>query len=203
MLDTLTPVLRGEIAEHPAGTLLLVPGPADALFRLHQGLVRLHAVDGEGNALTLRYVKPGGFFGEEALADRPRSVFAEAVTHVTVERLAPEALSADQRAEVAAHLAAAMDGLYRAQHRLATLRLRARVAAELLALRDSALADLGEAGPVVRITHDELASSVGSVRETVTKVVGELARLGAVDAGYGRIRLRDEARLRAVADGDG
>jgi CRP-like cAMP-binding protein len=181
---------------------LLVPGPSDAIYRLHDGLVRLHAVDGEGNALTMRYVKPDGFFGEEALSGAPRNVFAEAVTDVRVERIDPATLTPRQRAELAMHLASAMGDLYRGLHRLATKRLRSRVAAELLALGDSALADPGENGPVVRVTHDGLASSVGSVRETVTKVVGELARMGAVDAGYGRIRLRDAGLLREVADGD-
>jgi CRP-like cAMP-binding protein len=201
MTDTLVERGQSPLADHERGTLLLVPGPSDAVYRLHRGLVRLHAVDDEGNALTMRYVKPVGFFGEEAIAGAPRSVFAEAVTDVRVERIAPDDLTPRQRSELAIHLADAMSDLYRGLHRLATKRLRARVAAELLALGDSALADPGEDGPVVRVTHDALASSVGSVRETVTKVVGELARLGAVDAGYGRIRLRDARRLREVADG--
>lgn len=200
MMDTLAPSRPSALVEHERGSLLLVPGPSDAIYRLHHGLVRLHAVDGEGNALTMRYVKPDGFFGEEALSGAPRNVFAEAVTDVRVERIEPAMLTPQQRGELATHLAGAMGDLYRGLHRLATKRLRSRVAAELLALGDSALADPGENGPVVRVTHDGLASSVGSVRETVTKVVGELARMGAVDAGYGRIRLRDTARLREVAD---
>lgn len=189
------------VRDHPAGTLLIVPGPASELYRLHRGLVRVHAVDAGGDSLTLRYVKPGGFFGEEALVGGARTVFAEAVTDVAVEVLDPSALPPEVHGELSVHLADAMDWLYRALHRNATKRLRARVAADLLALRDSALAEVDDGVPVVRITHDELAASVGSVRETVTKVVGELARLGALESGYGRIRLRDEARLRVEADG--
>lgn len=41
--------------------------------------------------------------------------------------------------------------------------------------------------------------AVGSVRETVTKVVGELTREGLIAAGYGKIALLDVAKLGAVA----
>jgi CRP-like cAMP-binding protein len=75
------------------------------------------------------------------------------------------------------------------------------VAAELLDLADSALATRDGDRTAVRITHDALADSVGSVRETVTKVIGELSRAGAVDAGYGRVVVRDRQRLRDLANG--
>ena len=65
---------------------------------------------------------------------------------------------------------------------------------------DSALASRGGRGePIVHITHDDLAAAVGSVRETVTKVVGELSRQGAINAGYGKIALIDISLLRTVA----
>jgi CRP/FNR family transcriptional regulator, cyclic AMP receptor protein len=37
------------------------------------------------------------------------------------------------------------------------------------------------------------------VRETVTKVIGELAKEGMIDSGYGKITLRDLEGLRGVA----
>ena len=45
----------------------------------------------------------------------------------------------------------------------------------------------------------DLAAAVGSVRETVTKVVGELSRQGAIHAGYGKISLTSPAVLRTIA----
>lgn len=192
---------NGSIETHDAGSVLYVPGRSSAVYRLLSGLVRLHIVDADGEGVTLRYVKPGDWFGVEALADLPRSVFADAVTDVRVERLEASALTAEQRDTAMARLAAALDGLYRALHRRATRRLASRVAAELLELRDSALSCDEDGVRTILMTHDALAASVGSVRETVTKVVGELARSGAIDAGYGRIRLRDEALLRRAADG--
>ena len=52
---------------------------------------------------------------------------------------------------------------------------------------------------MIYATHDELAAAVGSVRETVTKVVGELSREGIISAGYGKITLKDQQALANIA----
>ena len=182
------------------GEVVLFPGPPGPVYRVVRGLLRVHMVDGDGNGLTLRYVKPGGYFGEEALAGTARRYFAEAVTETDVASLPLDGLDEAARSELTGHLSAAMQSLYRSLSRLAGKRLKARIAAELLELRDSDLASLdGEERPVVHITHDDLAAAVGSVRETVTKVVGELSRMGAITAGYGKIALDDIEALREVA----
>lgn len=182
------------------GEVILFPGPPGSLYRVERGLVRVHTVDGEGNGLTLRYVKPRGFFGEEAVGGAARRYFAEAVTETEVVAIPYENLDEPLRIELDQHLAVAMQSLYRSLSRLAGKRLKARIAAELLELRDSDLSSRdGSERPVVHITHDDLAAAVGSVRETVTKVVGELSRLGAITAGYGKIALDDIDLLREVA----
>ncbi|MBW7915197.1 MAG: helix-turn-helix domain-containing protein [Trueperaceae bacterium] len=184
-----------------AGDVVLYPGPPGDLYQVVSGLVRLHAVDGDGLGATLRYVKPGGYFGEEAVTGRPRRYFAEAVTAAAVTVLDPHYLSgADVRA-LALDLAVAIDRLNRSVLRLATRPLKARVAAELLELSDSAIASVSEEGvATVRMTHDELAAAVGSVRETVTKVIGELVRAGALRAGYAKLVILDPDLLTEIAD---
>lgn len=182
------------------GEVILFPGAPALLYRVASGLVRLHAVDGDGNGLTLRYVKPGGFFGEESLTGQPRKYFAEAVTSTELEVMAPSELDDSVAENLTEHLSDAIQTLYRSLSRLAGKRLKARIAAELLELRDSDLASRGKDDEVfVHITHDDLAAAVGSVRETVTKVVGELSRMGAITAGYGKIALDDVELLREVA----
>ena len=184
-----------------ADEIILFPGKASALYRLAKGLVRIHTVDDEGNGLTLRYVKPGGYFGEEVISQTQRHYFAEAVTNCQLEVLEPELLTASDMAKLTAHLAQSMEALYKSLHRLAGKRLKSRIAAELLDLKDSALSTLSTDNiSMVHITHDDLAAAVGSVRETVTKVVGELAKSGAISAGYGKIILSDPAMLKTIAD---
>ncbi len=183
-----------------AGEVTLFPGDPDNLYRVQEGLVRIHTVDDEGNGLTLRYVKPGGYFGEEALVGLQRRYFAEAVTSSSIEVMSPATLGPQENLTLTTHLVEAMERLYRALYRLSGKRLKARIAAELLDLQDSALATTGANGEaIVHITHDDLAAAVGSVRETVTKVVGELSRQGAIHAGYGKIALVNLETLRTIA----
>ena len=187
-------------SEYAAGEIILFPGAASGLLKLRSGLIRLHAVDQGGFGVTLRYVKPGGYFGEEVLTGRRRRYFAEAVTGSSVESVAVEKLNRQALLELATFLASSLDQMNRALLRLAGKPLRARIAAELLELSDSALAgrtDTGES--VVYMTHDDLAAAVGSVRETVTKVIGDMARSGALRAGYGKIVVLDQAQLAELA----
>ncbi|TBH20595.1 helix-turn-helix domain-containing protein [Thermus thermamylovorans] len=189
----------GEVILYPG-----VPGPRDRVYRVLQGLVRLEAVDGEGNALTLRLVRPGGYFGEEALFGLERGYFAEAVTEVVAETLPKEAPPEEVK-DLLCHLSQALSNAYRRIERLATQRLKNRMAAALLELSETPLAKEEEEGLVLRATHDELAAAVGSVRETVTKVIGELAREGYIRSGYGKILLKDIRGLEELARsrGDG
>lgn len=182
----------GEVILYPG-----VPGPRETPYRVERGLVRLQTVDEEGGTLTLRFVRPGGYFGEEALFGLERVYFAEAVTPVELTPLSdpsPEELQA-----LLAHLAQALSATYRRMVQLATQRLKNRMAAALLELAETPLAQEEEGKVVLRATHDELAWAVGSVRETVTKVIGELVREGYIRSGYGRIILLDPHELRALA----
>ncbi|WP_105317371.1 helix-turn-helix domain-containing protein [Thermus tenuipuniceus] len=189
----------GEVILYPG-----VPGPRDRVYRVLEGLVRLEAVDEEGNALTLRLVRPGGYFGEEAWAGMERTYFAEAVTEVVAEPLPKEPHPEEVR-QVLQSLAQALSESYRRIERLATQRLKNRMAASLLELAETPLAQEEPEGLVLRATHDELAAAVGSVRETVTKVIGELTREGYIRSGYGKIVLKDIKGLKELARsrGDG
>jgi CRP-like cAMP-binding protein len=49
-----------------------------------------------------------------------------------------------------------------------------------------------------KYTHHEMASYVGSTRETVTLILGELKRRGLIDIDRRRVVVRDFERLRAL-----
>ncbi len=186
--------------QYRPGAIILFPGKADSIYRLKSGLVRLHTMDNEGNGLTLRYVKPTDFFGEEALAGLERQHFAESVTESIVEIFSVNLITPEIALNLNARLAEALNRSYVTISRLAGKRLRARIAASILELSETALGSLRPDGQKqIQATHDELAAAVGSVRETVTKVIGELAREGVIDSGYGKIILRDETGLMKIA----
>ncbi len=194
IVDTLT-FRPGEIILYPG-----VPDPRDKLYQVREGLVRIQSVDDEGNALTLRFVRPGEYFGEEALAGIERIYFAEAATATKVDELNPALLSPEETVELTVHLVSALSESYRTIQRLVSQRLKNRIAAALLTFADTPLATQDKAGnPVVHVTHDEIAAAVGSVRETVTKVIGELAREGYIRSGYGKVALINVKGLRELA----
>jgi len=190
-----------------AGEVILYPGrvgPRDRIYRVESGLVRIQSVDNDGNALTLRFVKEGGYFGEEALTGEKRSYHAEAAVDTRIAQVSTANLTPEETLEIAGHLVEALSQAYDAIHRLTTQRLRHRVARAMLELADTPLAFRDSRGRItIRATHDEIAAAVGSVRETVTKIIGELTREGVIKSGYGRILLLDLQTLRELADSRG
>ncbi len=194
LLDTLT-FDPGEIILYPGE-----PSPKNPLYRVREGLVRLQSVDDEGNGLTLRFVRPGEFFGEEVLSGTARSYFAEAVTESKVDALAPSQLSPQEMAQLVQGLVRALGQTYQTIQRISSQRLKNRIAAALLELSRTPVAFVEKNGRVgVRATHDEIASAVGSVRETVTKVIGELTREGYIRSGYGKLVLENPAGLERLS----
>ena len=53
---------------------------------------------------------------------------------------------------------------------------------------------------ITGFNHLELAEKVGASREPVTKILDEFREAGLVELGRRRIRVRDLARLRALAE---
>lgn len=61
------------------------------------------------------------------------------------------------------------------------------------------LREAGEGAPAtVRLTQQELASMLGIGRQTVSRVLGNLERLGLVKRGRGQVQILDPDRLRAL-----
>ena len=137
------------------GSVILYPGKSDMLYRLQSGLVRIHTMDDDGNGLTLRYVKPGEFFGEESLSGLERSYFAEAVTDSTVDVMNPALLGPEENLEVTTHLVKIIARAYESIYRLVGKRLKSRIASELLELAQTALATQQPDGTtMIYATHD-------------------------------------------------
>ena len=198
IIDTLA-FRAGEIVLYPGN-----PGPRDRIYRVESGLVRIQSVDDDGNALTLRFVRPGEYFGEEALSGGDRRYHAEAATDTRIAQIHPERLDPQETLNLAVGLALALNQTYDAIQRLVSQRLKNRISAALLEFSETPLAVRDAKGRVViHVTHDEIAAAVGSVRETVTKVLGELARAGMIKSGYGRVMLLDVPGLIVLAGQNG
>lgn len=195
------------VGAYAAGHIFYAPeDPAEQVFVLQRGRVRLYKLSPEGRALTLLVLEPPAIFGDMALADAARhDSFAEAMSDCTVGTLGRDALRAVLSANPALtlRLMAVLSRRLRAMERkLADIAFKSvpqRLAGVLLSLVDDQPGAQSAGTPaVLRYTHQQLAEMIGSYRETVTKAIGEFREAGLIRVEEDAIYLTDVARLREV-----
>ncbi len=190
---------KAEVVSLAAGTPLFGEGSVCRQFPLVlAGSIRVAKV-GEGRELHLYRVTPGescvltssclvggrdypatGVVESDVrLVVLPKAVFDELVASHPPFRQYVFGLFADRLTDLMALVEA-----------VAFHKLDRRVAATLLGH-----------GRVVEMTHQQLADSVGSVREIVTRVLRSFVDQGLVKLGRGSIEVLDAAGLRSVAEG--
>lgn len=183
-----------QIIDHMSGT-------RDICFVV-EGRVRVVMYSMSGREVSFDDVDAGGYIGElSAIDGRPRSASVVALTDTLVAFMPPRlfqeivvgnpeiALSVMQRLASMVRRATGriMD--------LSTLGANNRVHAELLRLGKSALKpdNTAEISPIP--VHSDIASRVSTTRETVARVLGDLARGGIVERRQDSLVIRDYARL--------
>jgi CRP-like cAMP-binding protein len=173
------------------------------LFLLKRGYLYTYCLSSSGRKLVLSEYDTGTVCGLLALVgDGCYGVFAEAV-EPTLLCLLPTAMLwrlAQQEPRLAWRLfEAAGEDLRRAiteGEKLAFKTLRARLASVLIALGEQH--GLHLAG----LTHQDLADRVGTYRETVTTLLSELRRAGAVTLAPPHLQILDVEMLRDIAEND-
>jgi CRP-like cAMP-binding protein len=187
----------------PGETVLTEGKPCEGLYFVIQGQIRLIRGSTEGREHVLRVLGPGATFNDIAVFDGgPNSDGAVAVGPTTVGFIPKASMAAliERHPQVAK---AALKLLSSRQRTLGSV-------VEDLALRDVKtrvarllLGCMGEHEHIVErapdacahISHQEIASMVGSVREVVQRVLKELERDGAIALERTRIRIRDQSKL--------
>jgi CRP-like cAMP-binding protein len=177
--------------------------PGDSLYVVLSGRVRIVLPSVEGEDIVLVVFAPGDCFGELSLLDgKPRS--ATAVAQDACEMLT---LGRSEFLEhVASHPAVALKVLQTLSARLrrtnilladfAFMDLPARLVKRLLELACPSGKQVDPHVPVsVQITQAELASLVGSRRESVNKELHALAQRGFLIVERGRIVIKDPEAL--------
>lgn len=181
----------------------------ETLLLLTAGRVKILSLALTGRETILAFVEPGEVFGELAILDSgPRAEHAEAVLDSRVLAIPREEVLwlMDRRPEVALSITKLLGfRLRRIRHRLQNVLFRSnreRVVGILLELMEShgRVVDGGwEIG--MRLSHQELASLIGSTRETVTLTLGQLQSEGLIDVKRRRITIPNRERLTAGATG--
>lgn len=184
---------------------------AEAAMVLAEGRVKIGSLTADGKQTILAFVDPGELFGElEALDGGPREEFAEAAEKSTVVLL-PASVLRDllEQDPTLAMGVTKLIGLRRRriERRLKSLLFRSnrqRLVSLLLELADQ-YGQTSTDPPGVRLgiklSHQDMASVIGSTRETVTVVLGELQSEGLVSVGRRQIVLADPERLARASDG--
>ena len=185
-----------ELHAHPSGTLLVAQdAPADAVYFIAYGRVRLAVLGDSGRELTVGELERGDCFGESAiLADARHTASAIAAEDVLLLAVPRDAFIGYAQARPATAFRLAVEQTRRlatANQQLGEVTMHnveLRVARTLrrLAARDG---EPVSSGVVIRrrVTHQELAQMIGTCRETVTRSVAVLMRRGLVIAQHGKI----------------
>ena len=176
--------------------------PAQSIFRVRDGLIRITRMTPEGRILTVRHVMPGDFFGEEALMDGKRQEIAEALTNAQIEAVDPQMINHHDLMAITQSLSLQMQRLMDYEYHLQTGDLRQRVSRYLMKLSETPLAAVDEQGrPVISATHELIAEGTASTRESVSKIITELRSEGLIESGYRSIALVDTLTLQDIAEG--
>ncbi|RTE09175.1 Crp/Fnr family transcriptional regulator [Paenibacillus whitsoniae] len=187
------------------GKILFVEGDAgEELFLIASGVVKIYRVDND-KEVTLALFREGDFFGEMSLirSGQTRSATAETMETSTLYVLNRTAFTAFMEKSPRLCLKLLETTMQRLRHAndqiydLTFLGVRSRILKMMLRLSEQHGTRTPEGLLInVKLTHQELANMVGTVRESVTKVLQELLDDGRIHIDKKLITLKDPEALR-------
>ncbi len=194
-MTTITSVARGRVFYQPEDV-------GEVLFLIKEGRVQLYRISPEGKKLVIATLGSGTLFGEMALlGQQMHNAFAEAVEDCTIlvmSRADLERLILSKPSVGLRMLEITGRRLSDAEARLEDMAFKsipARLASLLLRL-----AAEHNGVDIVGFTHQDLAETIGTYRETATQVLNDMKAEGLIEIGRKRISIRDAARLTQVAE---
>jgi len=184
--------------------IVFFPGDAcDHVYWLREGRVKITRVSGDGRDLTYRHLFSGDMFGEECLvSDDRRDAYAEAMAKTVLCLMRADDFRRVVREEgevgfvLSQRLCHRVIDVERVLAETVFKTVRSRVASGLLRLYEHVSEK--ERG-TIRVTHQEVASLIGSTRETTTAVLHGLRKEGIVSIANRRITVLDPVALEHVA----
>jgi CRP-like cAMP-binding protein len=192
---TMSTVPRGRVFYRPEE-------PGEVLFILKEGRVQLYRISPEGKKLVITTLGPHTLFGEMALlGTKMHNTFAEAIDDCLIcvmSRTDLERLILSKPQVALRILEVTGKRLREAEERLENMAFKgipARLASLLLRLADEQGND-----EIAGLTHQDLAESVGTYRETATQVLNDLKAQGLIEIGRKRIKVLERDRLFEIAE---
>ena len=181
------------------------------VFVMCTGQVKLSCVSKQGKTLILKVAGPGDVLGlGAALSGSTNEVTAQAMEPVELKRIPRADFMAflERHGEASMHAAQALSNEYRAAffdvRRLAlSSSAAARLAGVLLDWGKAASAKAAVPSAEIRftmaMTHEELASLIGSSRETVTRMLGKFKKENLIHVRGATVRIVAPEKLEKLA----
>lgn len=189
----------GKAVEFSAGHTVYTEADAERLAVIVRGLLRVYMHASDGRQVTVRYVRAGDLLGVPALVGGPAPVFVQAIAAGSAFFFDVARVKRTARSDAAIAWAFAEESVHRLYDVLEELAgnafasVRQRVARHLLDLASSRPAARGRLTAFVN--QQDLANSVGSVREVVARVLAEFRAERLVRTSPGRVEILDPVRM--------
>lgn len=192
---------KSKVVSLPAGTRIFGPGQApEAYLLLIDGTVRVQQISDAGREIVLYRVSAGescalttaclmGYEEYQAEGVAETDVDAVAIPRATFDDLI--AKSAAFRKFVFTAFSVRVTNLFRIIEEVAFERIDVRLAQRLL--------ELGGAVGHVDLTHQQLASELGTAREVISRQLNEFQRRGWIATSRGSIDIARPEALRQLA----
>jgi CRP-like cAMP-binding protein len=187
---------------YPAGSIAFHPEAPPASFLLERGLARAYCSVPDGRQATVTFFHAHDLVGGTTLISHAPRIYVQAVVDSTMATLDVEKVRnlAMTEIEVTIAIATHLTARIRSAFQLIAVRslgnIRERVAYDLL---DRACRSQLESGRLeVRATHSDLADSIGSSREVVSRALRDLRVAKIVETAPGMVRVIDPMRLAAI-----
>jgi CRP-like cAMP-binding protein len=186
----------------PAGTVALHPGGPAIAYLVESGLARAFWSLPDGRQTTVAIIRPRELFGATVIIGQRPWIFFQLITQSRLTILDTDLVGrlAATNLEVAVAISTHLSMRMRDAYRLIAVRslgnIRERVAYDLLDRAAQSQLVIGRLE--VTATQADLADSIGSSREVMSRALRDLRAEGMVETAPGLIRVLDPARLAAI-----
>ena len=195
---------ESHLQRYPAGSIIFSPEDAstERLYILKQGRIDRYRLTPGGKRLVTRRILAGAVFGVMGLLGRSmQGNFAQAAEDSLVYVVTREDVVAllKRRPDLTLRILEIVGSRLRSlEERLLQALyspVAVRLASLLLANVESTSDELSD------ITHEEIGTMIGAVRQTVTETLAIMRKQGLIQTGHKRIRVIDRRGIEAMAEG--
>lgn len=195
-------------ATYPKGALLFIEGQEPrGVFILCNGRVKLYGVSTTGKSVIFRIAEPGEIVGlPSTLSSKPYEVSAEALEPIQANFIGREQFLSFLRThgDVSLKVAEMLSAIYYATCQeirylgLATNSIE-KLARFLLDLKPARGSSPTDQKFLLTLTHDEIASTIGASRETVTRLLTNFRRKSLIEVHGSVVTLMNKKSLQELA----